>query len=456
MSGPPIVDAEPVTSPQQLADYCAAGCKPPNRWRIGTEYEKFIYRVDDLSPAPYEGPQGIAALLEALRAYGWEAVFEHGRIVGLSQGQCAITLEPSGQLELSGAPRRTLHHTCAETGTHLRQLRAVTEGLGLDFLGLGFEPRSPREAMPWMPKGRYALMRRYLPRKGGHGLDMMLRTCAIQVNLDYASEADMARKYRIGLALQPIVTALFAASPFAEGGPSGYLSYRAQVWCDTDPDRCGIPAFVFDEGFGFERYVEHVLDVPMLFVYRDGEYLDPDGRTFRDFLRGRLPCLPGERPTVGDWVEHLTTLFWDVRMKRFLEIRGADGGPQRQVCALGALWVGLLYDTDALQAAWALVGDWRHDEVETLSRAVPRLALHTRFRGIPLQDIALEALAIAEHGLRRRARIGADGRDESKYLDPLWEIAGSGCSRAEALLDAYAGEWGGSVEPLMRTPADVP
>ncbi|HET6467122.1 MAG TPA: glutamate--cysteine ligase, partial [Geminicoccaceae bacterium] len=359
MAAAPQAQGDPVTDRRQLIEFIAAGCKPKAAWRIGTEHEKFGFTREDLRPLPYEGEGGIRALLEGLAArFGWRAVEEQGRPIALSRAGASVTLEPGGQFELSGAPVTTLHETCEEVHAHLDQVRAVADPLGVGMLGIGFQPKWRREDIPWMPKGRYRIMRAYMPKKGRLGLDMMLRTCTIQVNLDFASEADMVKKFRVGLAWQPVATALFANSPFTEGRPNGFVSYRSHIWTDTDPDRSGILPFVFEDGMGFERYVEHALDVPMYFVYRDGRYIDASGQSFRDFLAGRLPALPGEIPTLGDWSDHLTTLFPEVRLKRFLEMRGADGGPWRSLCALPALWVGVLYDQPTLDAAWDRVKDW--------------------------------------------------------------------------------------------------
>ncbi|HMK66993.1 MAG TPA: glutamate--cysteine ligase, partial [Stellaceae bacterium] len=327
MSGPNQNVGAVISDRRQLVEYIEAGSKPPERWRIGTEHEKFVFRLSDLRRVPYEGPGGIRALLEGLRRFGWEPVLENGNPIALSNGSYSISLEPGGQFELSGAPLETLHQTCAEVNEHLDQVRTVCHELKLGMMGLGFDPKWGRADVPWMPKGRYAIMRRYMPTKGSLGLDMMLRTCTVQVNLDFASEADMVGKFRVGLALQPVAVALFANSPFVEGRPTGFVSFRSHVWTDTDPDRCGMLPFVFEKGFGFERYVDYMLDVPMYFVYRDGRYIDVAGQSFRDFLAGKLPGLPGERPRINDWSDHLTTAFPEVRMKRILEMRGADGGP---------------------------------------------------------------------------------------------------------------------------------
>ncbi len=375
MSNPGDADATPITSTQQLADFIAGGCKPPEEFRIGTEHEKFGFRRSDDRPPPYE-PDGIKTVLEGLARLDGTPIRDHGRIIGVKQGDASISLEPAGQLELSGAPLATLHGTAAEFAAHFEQLRSVATPLDLGFVPLGFHPTMKREAMPWMPKGRYAIMRDYMPRVGTLGLDMMTRTCTVQVNLDYGSEADMVRKLRVSLALQPLATALFANSPFTEGRPNGYLSYRAQVWTDTDNQRSGIPQMMFEEGFGFERYAEWLVDrVPMYFVHRDGGYIDVSGRSFRDFMAGRVPELAGEQATVGDFADHMTTAFTDVRLKRFLEMRGADAGRPDMMLAQSALWVGLLYDPAALSAAEALVRRWSWEDLVALRAAVPRLGL---------------------------------------------------------------------------------
>ena len=450
MSGPSQVEESPITRRGQLVEYLASGSKPASAWRIGTEHEKFGFNLDDLRPLPYEGPRGIRAMLEGLAQFGWERVEEHGHLIALLKGLCSVTLEPAGQLELSGAPLETIHQTCCEVESHLAEVRQVADRLGVGFLGMGFQPKWKREEMPWMPKGRYAIMRAYMPKKGNLGLDMMTRTCTVQVNLDYSSEADMVKKFRVGLALQPIATALFADSPFTEGQPNGYQSFRSQVWSDTDPDRTGMLGFVFEDGFGFERYVDYLLDVPMYFSYRGGEYIDASGQSFRDFLAGKLPALPGALPTLKDWADHMTTAFPEVRLKKFLEMRGADGGPWNRLCALPAFWTGLLYDGTALDAAWDLVKDFSMEERETLRNAVPRTALKTPFRNATVRELALDALKIAGHGLRRRARLNARGVDEAMYIEPLVEIAQANQTPAERKLELFHGAWGGSVDPVFR------
>jgi glutamate--cysteine ligase len=437
-----------ITSRADLIAAMARGAKPKSEWRIGTEHEKFVFRRADLHPVPYDGADGIRALLEGLRRFGWEPVLDGDMIVGLSGGGAAISLEPGGQFELSGAPLETLHQTCDELHTHLHQVREVTEELGLGLLGLGFLPKWRREDCFWMPKRRYAVMRRYMPLKGKLGPDMMLRTCTVQVNLDFSSEADMVQKARVSLALQPVAAALFANSPFFEGKPSGYLSYRNHVWTDVDPDRSGMLPFVFEGGFGFERYVDYLLDVPMYFVYRDGDYIDVAGQSFRDFMAGKLPGLPGAVPTMSDWSDHLTTVFPEIRIKRYIEMRGADGGPWRNICALPAFWTGLLYDRQSLDGASDLVADWSEEEREYLRNEAPRLGLATPFRGKKLSEIALAALDLARGGLRRRARLDAAAQDESHFLAPLFELAHSGKTPAEKLLDDFATRWRGKVDPV--------
>ena len=370
MSNPGAADDTPVTSIAQMAAYIASGCKPRAQWRIGTEHEKFPFRLADLAPPDYQ--HGIRVLLEGLQPKGWAPITDRGNVIGLTRGAASVSLEPAGQFELSGAPVETLHETDAELANHFEELKPVAERAGLDFAMLGFHPTARREDMHWMPKGRYAIMRRYMPTVGGQGLDMMLRTCTVQVNLDFESEADMVEKLRLSLALQPIATALFANSPFKEGRDTGFASWRSQVWTDTDPDRTGIPRVVFQDGFGFERFVDYLIDVPMYFVYRNGTYHDVAGKSFRDFMAGRLEGFEGQLPTMGDFADHLTTVFTEVRLKKFLEMRGADAGPPAMLAALPALWVGLLYDDAAQKAAWALVRDNCTSDIFSLRSTVPR------------------------------------------------------------------------------------
>ena len=435
----------------QLVQSFAKGEKPISRWRIGTEHEKFVYSLSDHHAPSYDEPGGIRDLLMALTEFGWKPIEEGGKVIALAGADGNISLEPAGQFELSGAPLDNLHETCAETGRHLEQVKAIGDRFGIGFLGLGMWPDKTRAELPIMPKGRYAIMLRHMPRVGTMGLDMMLRTCTIQVNLDYETEADMAKKFRVGLALQPLATALFANSPFTEGKPNGMLSYRSHIWSDTDPARTGMLPFVFEDGFGYDRYTEYALDVPMYFVYRDGRYIDAAGLSFRDFLEGRLSVLPGEKPTLDDWNDHLSTAFTEVRLKTFLEMRGADGGPWGRICALPALWVGLLYDGTALDAAWDVVKHWTIEERQALRDAVPRLALDAPIPGGGrLRDIAGEVLDIANAGLTARGRVDASGSNETGFLDPLREIVRSGKVPAQVLLDRYHGVWGGDVSPVYE------
>ena len=455
LSSPSHTADTPIVQRSQLVDYLASGEKPRADWRIGTEHEKFGFRLDDLRPPAFDGPHGIEALLEGLVRFGWTPVRESvdghpPRTIALVRDGASVTLEPAGQLELSGAALESIHQTCVEVGTHLNEVRQVADELQLGFLGMGFQPKWRRDQMPWMPKGRYRIMRDYMPKVGDLGLDMMTRTCTVQVNLDYASEADMVKKFRVSLALQPVATALFADSPFAEGKPNGYLSYRSHIWTDTDPDRTGMLDFVFEDGFGYERYVDYMLDVPMYFSYRDGVYVDASGKSFRKFLRGELDVLPGVLPTLRDWSDHLTTAFPEVRLKKFLEMRGADSGPWARICALSAFWVGLLYDDAALDAAWDLVRDFTLVERHVLRDGVPRHALKLPFRGASVRELAVEALKISVAGLRRRAALNGDGIDESRFLEPLIEIAESGQTAAERKLELFHGPWQGSVDPVFR------
>jgi len=434
----------------ELVAYLEAGCRPPADWRIGTEHEKFGFRLADRSPVPYEGEHGIGALLAGLaERFDWTPLFEDGNVIALKREGCSITLEPGGQLELSGDLLEDLHQTCNEVNAHLREVRAVAEPMGLGFLGLGFHPTARRDEIPWMPKGRYRIMREHMPRVGSLGLDMMTRTCTVQVNLDFCSEADMVAKYRASLALQPIATALFANSPFIEGRPSGYLSYRSHIWTDTDPYRTGQLPFVFESGFGFERYVDYMLDVPMYFVQRDGRYIDAAGQSFRDFLAGRLPALPGERPTLADWEDHLTTAFPEVRLKKFLEMRGADGGPWKRLCALPALWVGALYHGPSLDGCLDLVRDWTVDDRAGLLTDVARRGLDAEIRGRRVRDVARDLLELAHAGLAARDRRNAAGENETGFLQPLHRIVETGRTPAGELLARFEREWGGQLDPLF-------
>ncbi len=443
MSNPGEADLTPITSVRQLAEWFAAGSKPRADWRIGTEHEKFGFRRGDLSAPGYED-QGIRALLEGFYQFGWEPILDNGNPIGLKKaGGISISLEPGGQFELSGAPLADLHAVQLELGEHLRECHRIAGPLGIGFSGLGFHPLATREEMPWMPKSRYGIMRRYMPTVGRMGLDMMLRTCTVQANLDFGDEADMVEKLRISLALQPIATALFANSPFAEGKPNGFRTLRGQAWVETDARRTGIPPVVFEQGFGFERFCEWILDVPMYFVMRDGRFVDAAGASFRDFMDGKLAALPGERATMGDFADHVTTAFTDVRLKRFLEMRGSDVGSAAMIVAQPALWVGLLYDDAAQKAARALTRDWGAAELAALRQAVPRTALATPFRGRTVRDWAQDVLAIAGQGLQAR------GMGEEVYLSPLREIAESGMTQADRWLQRSTALWGGAVTPAL-------
>ncbi|MBC7157038.1 MAG: glutamate--cysteine ligase, partial [Rhodobacteraceae bacterium] len=419
----------PIERPEQLAEYIASGCKPKPDWRIGTEHEKFGYCKDTLKPLPYDGPRSIRAMLEGLRdRFAWQPILEQGNIIGLTKDGANISLEPGGQLELSGAPLENIHQTCDEVNDHLRDVHEVADTIGAGFIGLGAAPIWRHEDMPVMPKGRYRLMTDYMGRVGTHGTQMMYRTCTVQVNLDFASEADMVQKLRVGLALQPVATALFANSPFFEGKPNGHKSWRSRIWRDLDPARTGMLPFAFEDGMGFERYVDYILDVPMYFVYRDGHYIDALGQSFRDFLKGRLPALPGEVPTLSDWADHMTTAFPEARVKKYIEMRGADGGPWRRLCALPALWVGLLYDQGALDAAWDLAKGWTAETREALRVAASVDGLQARVGDIDMLDLAREVVAIADEGLRARARTGTGGllADETHFLNALRESVETG------------------------------
>jgi glutamate--cysteine ligase len=447
----PSTDGPRIESRADLLATFSGGEKPRERWRIGTEHEKFVYCIADHHAPGWDEPGGIRDLLMALTEFGWTPVEEDGKVIALTGADGSISLEPAGQFELSGAPLENLHLTCAEAGRHLKQVKAAGDRLGLGFLGLGMWPDKARTDLPVMPKGRYKIMLSHMPRVGTLGLDMMLRTCTIQVNLDYASEADMARKFRVGLALQPLATALFANSPFTEGKPNGFVSFRSHIWSDTDPHRTGMLPFVFEDGFGYERYCDYALDVPMYFVFRDGKYLDAAGLSFRDFLEGRLSILPGETPTVADWTDHLSTAFPEVRLKSFLEMRGADGGRWSKICALPALWVGLLYDGNALAAAWDEVKDWSIEERQSLRDAVPREGLRAAVPGGgTLRDLGARVLDIAAAGLTARARLNASGDNEGGFLDPLRETIATGKTPAERLLDRYNGEWNGDIRRIYQ------
>jgi glutamate--cysteine ligase len=447
------VDMTPIETREELVAWFEAGNKPKSQFRIGTEHEKFVFTVEGHRPVPYEGRRSIRALLEGMQhLLGWQPIVEDGNIIGLFDvtGGGAISLEPGGQFELSGAPVETVHQTSSELMAHLAQMREIARPLGLGFLGLGMAPNWSRAEMPMMPKGRYRIMTAYMPRVGKLGLDMMYRTCSVQTNVDYSSEADMVKKLRVSLALQPIATALFANSPFTEGKPNGFLSFRSEIWRDTDPDRSGMLPWVFEPGMGFERYVDYALDVPMYFVKRRDRYIDAAGKSFRDLMQARLPELPGERATISDWVNHLSAIFPEVRLKRYLEMRGADAGPWRTLPALPAFWVGLLYDDASLDAAWDLVKDWSAGERQKLRDDAPKLGFAAVIAGYQVLQLAKTTLMLAQQGLARRRRIDAGGHDETRHLQPLQDYVARGITPAEELLGKFHGLWAGSVEPVFQ------
>src|ERR1700758_2829372 len=446
------IDMTPLQSRDELVAWLAAGVKPPSEFRIGTEHEKTPFTLVGHHPVPYAGPRSIRVLLEGMKLLlGWEPIMERGNIIGLFDvtGGGAISLEPGGQFELSGAPVETVHQTCSELMAHLAQVKEVARPLGIGFLGLGMTPTWSRAQIPMMPKGRYRIMTAYMPKVGQLGLDMMYRTCTVQTNIDYSSESDMVKKLRVSLALQPVATAMFANSPFTEGKPNGFLSFRSEIWRDTDSDRSGMLPWAFEPGMGFERYVDYALGVPMYFVKRGERYIDVAGQSFRDLMQGRLPGLPGEHATMSDWVNHVSTIFPEVRLKRYLEMRGADGGPWRRLPALPAYWVGILYDDDSLQAAWDLVKDWTAEERQKLRDDVPKLGFAARIAGRSALDLAKATLALAEEGLARRRRLDAGGEDERRYLRPIEEYVARGITPAEELLEKFHGAWDRSVEPVF-------
>src|SRR3954453_6723432 len=447
------IDMTPLQSRDELVKWFEEGCKDPSEFRMGTEHEKTPFTLEGHRPVPYEGPRGIGALLEGMKLLlGWEPIMEKGNIIGLYDvtGGGAISLEPGGQFELSGAPVENVHQTQSELMAHLAQVREIATPLGIGFLGLGMTPSWSREQIPVMPKGRYKIMTGYMPKVGSYGLDMMYRTCTVQTNLDFSSEQDMVKKLRVSLALQPIATALFANSPFTEGKPNGYLSFRSEVWRDTDNHRAGVLPWAFEDGMGFERYVDYALDVPMYFVKRENEYIDTSGLSFRDLLKGKLPGHGNLRATQPDWANHVSTIFPEVRLKRYLEMRGADSGPWARLTALPAFWVGLLYDDTSLDAAWDLVKGWTAEERQKLRDDVPTQALKAAIRGRSVRELAKECLALSEAGLKRRGFFDSHRRDETRYLEPLQESVARGTTPAEELLERYSGAWGGSVEPVFE------
>jgi glutamate--cysteine ligase len=447
-----VVDLTPIESRAELVAWFEKGIKPKGEFRVGTEHEKFAFTTGRRLPVPYDGQRSIRALLVGMQhLLGWEPIMDGAHIIGLADvtGGGAISLEPGGQFELSGAPVETIHQTSAELMAHLAQLREIARPLGIGFLGLGMSPKWTLAETPVMPKSRYKIMTAYMPKVGTHGLDMMYRTCTVQTNLDFSSEADMVKKLRVSLALQPVATALFANSPFTEGKPNGFLSFRSEIWRDTDNQRAGMLPFAFEDGMGFERYVDYALDVPMYFVKREDEYIDVSGMSFRDLLAGKLPGHGNLRATSSDWANHVSTIFPEVRLKRYLEMRGSDGGPWRRLPAHPAFWVGVLYDDVSLDAAWDICKDWSAPERQQLRDDVPRLGFKAEIRGRTMLDLARECLALAHAGLERRKRFDHEGRDETRYLAPLDEFVARGITPAEELLAKYNGPWEHSVEPVF-------
>ena len=442
-----------IESFDQLANLLEQGNKPKTDWRIGTEHEKFGYCKDTFKALPYEGERSIQSILQGLRdQFNWASVEEGGHLIGLTKGGANVSLEPGGALELSGAPLETIHETCDEVNVHLREVKEIADRIGAGFIGLGAAPIWQHEDVGLMPKGRYQLMDAYMGKVGTMGRTMMRRTCTVQVNLDFASEADMVQKFRVALALQPVATALFANSPFFEGKVNGHKSWRARVWRDLDADRTGMLPFVFEDGMGFQRYVDYALDVPMYFVYRGGKYIDALGQSFRDFLKGQLPALPGEMPMLSDWADHLTTIFPEARIKQFMEMRGADGGPWRRLCALPAFWVGLLYDQSSLDAAWDLVKSMDAETRDALRISASVEGLQAEVSGIKMMDFARQAVEISNAGLAARARTGAGGMvpDETHFLNALQDSLESGQTPADELLAKYHGDWEGDLTRIYE------
>jgi glutamate--cysteine ligase len=444
-----------ISSANDLVSWMEAGSKPAPQWRIGVEHEKFLFNLESLSAVQFYGARGVNTILEELiRRDGWMPILEGSNIAALrrppGEPPAKISLEPGCQFELSGAPLQTLHEVSAEAEAHVSRLGAMGQELGFGLLGIGFAPTWRLEETARAPKERYSIMARYMPSVGKHGLDTMYRACSVQVNMDFADEADMVKKLRISLALQPVVTAIFACSPFSSGRPNGYKSFRSEMWRHTDLDRTGMLPFAFEPGMGFERYVEYAIDVPMYFLVRGSRYIDVAGESFRRFLAGKLDQLPGERPTLQDWSDHVTTLFPEVRLKPFLEMRGTDSGSVANACAVTALWVGLLYDAIAIDGAWQLVKDWSIEELQRLRRDVPKYALNTSVDSRLILDIAKDILAIARGGLRRRSRVNGDREDETLFLSVAEAIVDSRRTPADELLALFDQSWDGNIREVFK------
>ena len=430
----------PIEDFAQLAELLASGSKPKSEWRIGTEHEKFGWLTDRRLPLPYAGPRSISALFAGLETrFGWTPIAEGDNIIGMTRDGANISLEPGGQFELSGAALSDMHQVAAELQTHLTEVHQLADPMGVKFMGIGAAPEWSAAQMPVMPKGRYRLMTDYMGRVGTHGTQMMYRTCTVQVNLDYASEADMVKKLRVALALQPVATALFASSPFFDGKLNGHKSWRSRIWRGLDNSRTGMLPFAFDGDFGFQAYVDWVLDVPMYFVYRDGHYINALGQSFRDFLKGELPALPGEKPTLSDWADHMTTVFPEARVKKYIEMRGADCGDQAHINALPAFWVGLMYDQTALDAAWDLVKNLDTAAREGLRVAASVDGLQAQAEGVKLLDLARAAVGLSHAGLAAR------GLGEERYLAPLVQSLVLEQTQADRWLRLYRTDWAGDL-----------
>jgi glutamate--cysteine ligase len=437
----------PVASVEELVDFLRRWEKPRDRWRVGTEHEKIGLYEADHAPVPYETERGIGTLLERIAEVdGWGRITEGPNVIALEKDGASITLEPGGQFELSGAPLRTIHETCDEFHRHLDLMKRVSEPLGIVWLGLGMHPIHGVDRIPRMPKERYAIMQSYLPKRGALALDMMFTTATVQANYDFADEADMVAKMRAAMGLTPIVSAMFANSSLSGGKANGFVSRRLHVWQQVDPDRCGLLPLVFEPDFGYRRYVEWALDVPMFFVVRDGEHRPAKGMRFRTFLREGGA---GTRATLSDFDRHLTTLFPDVRLKHIIEVRGADAVPPGLTCSLPALWKGLLYDDEALAAAWHLVRHSSQEEREVAREDAARRGLGASFAGRSMLDLARELTAIAREGLRRIRHAGRRDPDETPFLDPILDQLESGASPGQVVLDRWEGEWGRSVDRLI-------
>ena len=446
--------SEILSSKSQLIDWFEKGCKPKNKWKVGTEHEKFALKFNKKKnkylPVSYGEENGINDILHEISKFGWKKILEKEKVIALKKCDQSITLEPGGQIELSGAPLYDIHSTCKETNEHLKLLKEVGNKLNIILLGLGSRPYENTIDIPWMPKERYKIMREYMPKKGTKGLDMMLSTCTVQANLDYSSEEDMVRKTSLAVRLQPIITALFANSPFSLGNPNGFLSIRSHIWADTDSDRCGVLKVALEKDFSFKKYIDYALSVPMYFVIRNNNYLNCAGKSFADFMEGKLEQFPGERPTLKDWEDHISTIFTEVRLKKFIEVRGADAGSWSRTCALPAFWVGILYDQDCLEAAEKICKNWNFNDIKNLSQEVSVSGLNTRIKNSNLLDLSKEFIAISKEGLRKRGIRDSAGQDETGYVGVLEEIVTLGKTPAETMIDNFTNKWNEDINKLIK------